>query len=171
MILQFPFPAGLQNNARYQLQIWVIPPAAPAHPASVVQGNTQNKSVNVTTTVYSRDPITGSLQTTTSTSAVTNIGVTTQSLSGGRQLAAKDSARCIFSTYFGTSQYSTFATKMAAYGKWKTVVETPQFTIPIYSDAAGTEPFDIFEIKGYSSGCTTGKYAPPVYPPAVPTRT
>jgi hypothetical protein len=162
--LQFPFPAGMKNGALYSLQIWVIPPPAPAQQSSA-QTNAQTRTLNQKQTVYSRDE-SGNLVTREINEQI-NVGVTTHSLSGGRQMASKDSARRIYTSVFGTSKYDKFSDKMAAYGQWKSMDETPQFNISIYNDASGTEPFDQYEIRGYQSKCVTyGSYSPLSPPPS-----
>lgn len=179
-VLQFPLPSALKNNQSYTLQIIVLPPPPAANGKQAnVTANTKGKTVTATSTQYERDT-SGKLVAKTITTQM-NETVTHRQLNGERQIQTQDTARCIFTLVFGTSQYSRFADKMASYGNTWSADDEMLFAakMPIYTTSANTEPFDQVEIKGYTSTCVVGKYGgtnsnngggstpptPPVLPP------
>ncbi|HEY4060517.1 MAG TPA: fibronectin type III domain-containing protein [Puia sp.] len=157
-ILQFPLPA-LRNSTVYNLQIWVVPPPSAKNNAQVNTGS-YTKTKTQTYTQYTMND-NHNLVATQVTKQVTDTNFS-NTLSGARTMAATDSARVILAMQFGTSQYDKFADKMTAYGAWATGDEmTYQFNMPIYSTAAGAEPFDEFEINNFKSTCTSNGYKTP----------
>src|SRR5262249_33440180 len=95
--LQFPLPAGLQNNKEYAMQIWVVPPPPPKN-AAIINVNKVDKTLSRTITQYTMNP-NGNLEAKQVPIQVTETN-NVRTLSGTRQMADADTARIIFSLAF-----------------------------------------------------------------------
>ena len=149
--LDFAIPAALKNNQVYELELWVRPQHAVAA-ISVAPGVTRSA---VTTTNKVTDQSTGvdaqGNFSSRQTQVVSSVAVAKNYLTMPTTSHALGMIP-IFSLRFQTSQYNSFADKMAAYGQWSSKAEDPSRDIQL-SAAASPEGFDEFEIKGITSTC------------------
>jgi hypothetical protein len=150
--VDFTIPALLRNNEVYDLQLWVRPmralaerTVAPGITRSLVTktNNVTNQSVGVNA---QGNYVAQKTQLTSSVSVAKNY-VTMPSTSHALGTIP------IYTARFQTSQYSSFADKMAAYGQWTSNAEDGNRNIQLGITASSPEEFDEFEIKGFTTTC------------------
>ena len=160
--LNYTIPAGLKNNTVYDLQVWVVPRRLLAIQTTLPSVTRQTETI--TNKVTSPPPMTGSQ---TSMPLMSTVSINRNKivpLNIGHPLGSIP----IFTARFQTSQYNSFADKMAAYGPWTTKTEDNFRDLTLYSTVTAPEEFDEFEMKGYTSGCThCGADTVAVFPPDV----
>lgn len=162
--LDYTIPAGLKNNEVYDMQVWVKPtrPFSATSLAPTVSRalqTTTNKGANQSAGFDSKGKIISQQTSLMSSVSVAKNFVTMPTTSHGLGTIP------IFSCRFQTSQYSSFADKMAAYGQWTSKAEDAIKDIQL-TVAATPEEFDEFDIKGIPSTCQTCD--PDVYPGSYP---
>jgi hypothetical protein len=169
--LDYTIPAGLKNNTVYDLQVWVIPRKLLAMKTNLPFITRQTETI--TNKVTSPQPMTngqpfaaaGSSPQAAPTTLMSTVSINRNKivpLNIGHPLGSIP----IFTARFQTSQYNSFADKMAAYGQWTTKTEDNFRDLTLYSTVTTAEEFDEFEIKGYTSGCTIcGADAVALFPP------
>ena len=163
--LDFPIPAGLRNSTIYDMQVWVRPQHG-LFAKTVAPGVTRSM-VSKTTTVTDQSESMNSQGgfTSQSTKLVSSVSVAKNFVTMPTTSHALGTIP-IFTLRFQTSQYNSFAEKMAAYGQWTSKAEDANRNIELDA-AAMPEQFDEFEIKGIPSTCQDcdPKVFPSIYPP------
>jgi hypothetical protein len=149
--VDFPIPAAIRNNEIYDLQLWVKPQhmlvgKLTAGIVSHTMAQTTNQGMNRSVGVDTKGNFVAQQSTLISSVAVAKNFITLPTTSHALGTIP------IYTSRFQTSQYSSFADKMAAYGQWTSKPEDASRDIQLA--AAGTpEEFDEFEIKGIPSTC------------------
>jgi hypothetical protein len=159
--LDFQLPAGLKNSTIYDLQVWVIPRK---NLMEMVAPSVSHLARQITNQVTANAPMSGfaagggsaaggGFAAPASTPLVSTASINKNIVvlpAASHPLGSIP----IFSLRFQTSQYNSFADKMAAYGQWTSKAEDNFHDISLYSQGVAPEEFDEFEIKGYTSTCT-----------------
>ena len=162
--LDFPIPAGLRNSTIYDMQVWVRPQHAILG-KSVAPGVTRGM-VSKTTTVTDQSESMNAQGgfTPHQTKLVSSVSVAKNFVTMPTTSHALGTIP-IFTLRFQTSQYSSFADKISAYGQWTSKAEDANRDIQLDA-AAMPEEFDEFEVKGVASTCQDCD--PQVYPAVFP---
>ncbi len=134
--INYSLPAGLKNNTVYREEFWSTPGASFALSAKALS------SVSSSTRTVSN--VTVNIKQTRVTNAL-----------GGTSAAPKP----IYTTYFGTSQYNSFADKLNAMGAWSGSRNGDN--ILIGTGTYPTELFDQFDINGFTA--PDGTSYPPLF--------
>jgi hypothetical protein len=147
--LDFQIPAGLKNSIIYDLQVWVIPRKQLS--MQIAAPSVKSQAKQITNQVSTQAPMSGFASASTPLLSTASINKNIVVL----PLASHPLGSIpIFTLKFQTSQYNSFADKMAAYGQWTSKAEDNFRDISLYSQATAPEEFDEFEIKGFTSTCT-----------------
>jgi hypothetical protein len=170
--LDFQLPANLQNSIIYDMQVWVIPRHSLGDQQKLettvnirTASNQQQHNVNQ---INSQGKI---VQHQVSSNVSVNILYHTIKVVPQQHALGTIP---LFTLRFQTSQYNSFADKIAAYGQWSTQPADINKGIFLSSTASGAEEFDEFEINGYQSGCLYCAAAhlatsyPPLFNPLIP---
>jgi hypothetical protein len=149
--LDFPIPSGLKNSTIYDLQVWVIPRKnfSMQMMAPTIKQQQQQITNQITTTAPVQNPSAGQKAGVLMSTATINKNVVVKLAS-----THAPGSIPIFTLKFQTSQYNSFADKMAAYGQWNSKAEDNFRDISLYSQTTAPEEFDEFEMNGYNSTCT-----------------
>jgi hypothetical protein len=156
--LNYTIPAGLKNNTVYDMQVWVVPRGLLAMKTNLPSVTRETETVS--NKVTSSSPM-GKGQ--PSMPLMSTVSINRNKVVP-LNISHPPGSIPIFTARFQTSQYNSFADKMAAYGGWTTKTEDNFRDLTLYSTVTTSEEFDEFEMKGYTSGCTLCGSNVPVYP-------
>jgi len=167
--LDFQLPQALKNSETYRLEIWVVPVELQQARAVTAHVVNQVQQVSQQAVSYQKNSAGGLEKKQTNQQVAIN--VQGYKASGIKQPTALGSMP-IYTLRFRTSQFNSFAEKMNSFGSMSTTAEDGNHDIYFRSASAGAEPFDEFEVKGYTSANTTGYPPshdfPPLFTAAIP---
>jgi len=157
--LNYTIPAGLKNNMVYDMQVWVVPRTLLAMKTNLPSVTRETETItNKVTSAPPMSNVQPSAASGGSPQPAPMPLMSTVSISRNKivplNIGHPLGTIPIFTARFQTSQYNSFADKMAAYGQWTTKTEDNFRDLTLYSTVTTSEEFDEFEMKGYTSGCT-----------------
>ncbi len=173
--LDFQIPPGLQNSTIYTMQVWVKP-VRMINVSQITNQSNNNFHVHYQVQNIQRNGMVSTLQRNSAGNLVQSRSNVTAKASINNKIANMLpqshplGSEPIYSIRFRTSKFNTFAEKMDALDPLKADPEDIYKHIKIYSNNDAAEKFDVFEIKGFNSNCTTsistsgnGNHYPPLF--------